>query len=371
MNDRRSLKKSNWAFLLTHLPMYSLLMIISAIIFSLAVYSDRFNGPYESLLVTALITVLFAALALSCLTVAQSVRVRQKEKAYFHRITKTNLMSINKMDTLANAIGLMSIQSVEQTKSAQEMRLFLDEISAMMEMTVQGVTSSTEAANDSHALVDQGKTAVEKMILAVDKISRWNEEIFKIVGESNDRTQEIVQMMQEISYKTKVINGIVFQTKLLSFNASVEAARAGDYGRGFAVVAEEVGKLAGLSGTASREIDTIINESIQRTQEIVLRATSSLSASFDRGKHTIGDGVKVAQTCGNVLDGILKNSQDLLMRLQTIREASKEQSVSIQVVDQAVQKIIFINTKNSDQVLMAENEIEDFKVQLKYTGNDS
>ncbi|MBC7465119.1 MAG: hypothetical protein H7256_03945 [Bdellovibrio sp.] len=50
--------------------------------------------------------------------------------------------------------------------------------------------------------------------------------------------------MEEIGNKTKVINDIVFQTKLLSFNASVEAARAGEHGKGFAVVAEEVGKLA-------------------------------------------------------------------------------------------------------------------------------
>ena len=62
-------------------------------------------------------------------------------------------------------------------------------------------------------------------------------------NESNKEIQEIVKVIAEIGNKTKVINDIVFQTKLLSFNASVEAARAGENGKGFAVVAEEVGKL--------------------------------------------------------------------------------------------------------------------------------
>jgi methyl-accepting chemotaxis protein len=74
------------------------------------------------------------------------------------------------------------------------------------------------------------------------------------INYSNEQMSEIVKVIQEIETKTKVINDIVFQTKLLSFNASVEAARAGEQGKGFAVVAEEVGNLAQMSGNAAKEI---------------------------------------------------------------------------------------------------------------------
>ena len=71
-------------------------------------------------------------------------------------------------------------------------------------------------------------------------------------------------LISEIGNKTKVINDIVFQTKLLSFNASVEAARAGEHGKGFSVVAEEVGNLAHMSGNSAKEITQLLESSINR-----------------------------------------------------------------------------------------------------------
>ena len=66
-----------------------------------------------------------------------------------------------------------------------------------------------------------------------------------------------------------MINDIVFQTKLLSFNASVEAERAGEHGKGFAVVAQEVGNLATMSGESAEEITKILDESVKMVQKLV------------------------------------------------------------------------------------------------------
>jgi methyl-accepting chemotaxis protein len=69
-----------------------------------------------------------------------------------------------------------------------------------------------------------------------------------------------VKMAEIIS----VIEGIAFQTNILTLNAAVEAARAGEQGRGFAVVAGEVSTLAQRSATAAKEIKDLINESVTR-----------------------------------------------------------------------------------------------------------
>ncbi|NCQ16281.1 chemotaxis protein, partial [Candidatus Falkowbacteria bacterium] len=71
------------------------------------------------------------------------------------------------------------------------------------------------------------------------------------ISESNQDIASLVFAIEEIAEKTKIIDDIVFQTKILSFNASVEAERAGEFGRGFSVVAQEVSNLAKMSGRAS------------------------------------------------------------------------------------------------------------------------
>lgn len=107
------------------------------------------------------------------------------------------------------------------------------------------------------------------MLDSIKNIGAANERAGREIGASARHFADIVKVIEEIGSKTKVINDIVFQTKILSFNASVEAARAGEHGKGFTVVAEEVGKLAAMSGVAAHEIGELLSGSIQKVDAIV------------------------------------------------------------------------------------------------------
>ena len=114
-------------------------------------------------------------------------------------------------------------------------------------------------------------------------------DIIKGLGESTEVTtsitRNVISSIQELEKKSKsisiivsAINDISEQTGLLSINASIEAARAGDVGKGFVVVAEEIGKLSGQCLESAGQISGIVTEIIKQTNDVVLAAKETEQA---------------------------------------------------------------------------------------------
>lgn len=241
------------------------------------------------------------------------------------RLTSESGAVTNSSHEISTSSSKLSISSTQSASSLQETVSSIDEISSMVERNSDTAQRSSSVSEESNNAAGRGKKTIDNMISSIDEISQSNSEISKIV-----------EVISEIGEKTKVINDIVFQTKLLSINASVEAARAGEHGKGFAVVAEEVGNLAAVSGKAALDITNLLESSISNVKEIVEKTQNRVEV----GKQTAGQ-------CRDVFDEILANASKVNEMIGAISTASQEQSIGVREVTKAMQQLDQVTHQNS------------------------
>ena len=139
----------------------------------------------------------------------------------------------------------------------------------------------------------------------------------KLASQTTIAMDEINVQVNLINDAISIIDQIAFQTNILSLNAAVEAATAGEAGRGFAVVAQEVRNLASRSAEAAKEIKTIVEN-----------ATSKANQGKDIANHMI-----------NGYKELNENIQQTINLIQDIEMSSKEQLSGIEQINDAVNQL--------------------------------
>ena len=260
-------------------------------------------------------------------------------------------------------------QSVtEQAASLEETAASIEEMSSMVQKNASNAQEATDLANGSRDNANKGQQVVVNMIHAIDDINTSNKNIMLQINESNQQISEIVNVIKEIATKTKVINDIVFQTKLLSFNASVEAARAGEQGKGFAVVAEEVGSLAQMSGNAADEISVLLDNSIHKVDSIVRSTQEKVEVLIKEGSIKVETGTRIAKECGDVLEEIVDNTAKVTKMTVEISTACQEQSMGVQEITRAMNQLDQVtqtNTASSEEAASAAEQLSAQATSLK------
>nr|BDT27975.1 methyl-accepting chemotaxis protein [Bacteriovorax sp. HI3] len=256
----------------------------------------------------------------------------------------------------------------EQASSLEETAASIEEMSSMVQKNASNAQEATELANGSRENANKGQQVVVNMIHAIDDINTSNKNIMVQINESNQQISEIVNVIKEIASKTKVINDIVFQTKLLSFNASVEAARAGEQGKGFAVVAEEVGSLAQMSGNAADEISVLLDNSIHKVESIVKSTQEKVEVLIKEGSVKVETGTRIAKECGDVLEEIVDSTAKVTKMTVEISTASQEQSMGVQEITRAMNQLDQVtqtNTASSEEAASAAEQLSAQATSLK------
>ncbi|MEA2042293.1 MAG: methyl-accepting chemotaxis protein, partial [Bacteroidota bacterium] len=192
--------------------------------------------------------------------------------------------------------------------------------------TVDSVSQQlSQGANEQAATTEQIASSMEEIASTIDSNTKQAKETGEFavktseeMGKSKTILLKSVEAVSEISDKIAIIAEIAEKTDLLSINASIEAAHAGEVGKGFAVVANEIRKLSDKTKNASEEI-------------------GQLSTS----------GKEISDTAAQILTKLLPKIQQSNEFISNIVEASVEQQNSTQTINSSIQQLSEVTNTNS------------------------
>ncbi|MEN9452470.1 MAG: methyl-accepting chemotaxis protein [Pseudomonadota bacterium] len=198
----------------------------------------------------------------------------------------------------------LSSRTEEQASALEETAASMEQLTATVKHNFESGVHANNLAETASEVAVRGGSVVSQMVHTMEAIHESSTKIADIIG---------------------VIDGIAFQTNILALNAAVEAARAGEQGRGFAVVASEVRSLAGRSALAAKEIKELIGDSVGNVKE----------------------GCQLVEQAGSTMDEIVVHVRRVADLMREITTASKEQSLGIEQVNEAVSQMDMVTQQNA------------------------
>jgi methyl-accepting chemotaxis protein len=266
---------------------------------------------------------------------------------------------INQVEDTTTTSRNIKISTDEMKQDIQE----LDETARISYESVEFISGKIETLNQSileqTAMIEESSAAVNEMMASIANVEQVTikklgslEEMSNSMDAGNSQLKDTSQSIQKINSSIdairnmiSVIEDISSQTNLLSMNAAIEAAHAGEYGKGFAVVSDEIRKLAEASSQNSREIGTSLTEIIQNIKEATDSSDVTMS-TFSKSVSEVEDLVsslkEISQSMVELKSGG-DQIQQAMSSLQTmtveVRQDSSSMNEQSQNMIQAVENV--------------------------------
>ncbi|SDU23767.1 Methyl-accepting chemotaxis protein (MCP) signalling domain-containing protein [Verrucomicrobium sp. GAS474] len=253
-----------------------------------------------------------------------------------------------------NAAGKeMERQTQRQSEAVRKTASSLSQIAASTKETAVRARQARDMSRETRSAAESGEEAMRTMNAAAEEVRASGEHLRTAMGELREFSKGISQAFRQI-------DAIALQTRILSLNASVEAARAGHHGAGFAVVADEVRNLSHRSTEASRNSGSKVELALQKVEEGVKTSEEALLR------------IEAILESASRVDGHLRSILDHARNTDTVMEAiavdSAQQSEGLQVISEASKEIDTITQNNAEaarQTASAANHLREQAAEVR------
>jgi methyl-accepting chemotaxis protein len=217
------------------------------------------------------------------------------------------------------------------TSSASEQAAAVTETATTVEEMEKAGRS---AANNANRIVEAADKTTEASIRGRRAVDKTNEIIIKIQKDSVDisnKSKNLLNSVEEVGNIIRTVNGIAEQSKILAVNASIEAAKAGEYGSGFAVVAQEVKDLAQQSKDATFQITETLNG--------IRKAIETMVTTAKSGKERTEEGVNTIANAGAIMNDLSEAIRENSDFANVISTNINQQTVGLAQIATAIEEI--------------------------------
>ncbi|MEW6096832.1 MAG: methyl-accepting chemotaxis protein [bacterium] len=270
-----------------------------------------------------------------------------------HQIKEASIQISSAGSEILATAQEQSSGSSEQAASVAQVTVTVEELSSTSKQIADNADAVVKIAEETLQSAQTGQDGVQDVIAGMEKIKETTEAGARRILTLGEKSQKIGEILE-------IINNIAAETKLIAFNAAIEASRAGEAGKGFAVVAAEVKKLAGNVVDATKTIREIAIE-IQ-----TLSSQSVMAIEEDVKKVDIGVGL--AQKAGESLEEILDMVDQTTKSAKQISVATQQQRTASEQVVSTMHEIAEVSKQSaasSQQSITSVSELNTLAEDLK------
>ncbi|TCT13824.1 methyl-accepting chemotaxis sensory transducer with Cache sensor [Natranaerovirga pectinivora] len=241
------------------------------------------------------------------------------------RTKQSNEISIE----IQKAVESVAEGANEQSKEIEKSVTLVTELASKINLVVNDIKVINSDSDNVRKITDKGIETANILIAKNDEANAITEEVVNAMSELNKYVQDIEKII-------RILNNISEETKLLSLNASIEAARVGEAGRGFAVVANEVSKLATQSSQSTKEIEAVIARILDQSKKSVeaVKKSEEINAQQYEAVHGSSNSFNDIKVSTNEFIQKLKGVLVYIEEMNSFKESVEESMYTMASVSQ-------------------------------------